>query len=227
MENSSEHAKPATFVLGSQNSYVSHISSCWRMEWLYLCTLHRKKKYKIQNKYILTYVEAVQRIRRCQHCISILSGPQHHTTIQKAPTTPRAVSSSQKEKVDQYSGIILQTMERYLIWVHKITLLEVTESYSLGYKLEVPPCQGLVSSNTVWQAMTFLLQTAEGKLSLGIQLNSELLASIFSGGKNVVIFQPRWSLILSALLSEEKVIFFLLFILFSIVNKVIFNVNKC
>lgn len=67
----------------------------------------QKKKYKIQNKYILTYVEAVQRIRRCQHCISILSGPQHHTTIQKAPTTPRAVSSSQKEKVDQYSGIIL------------------------------------------------------------------------------------------------------------------------
>lgn len=111
--------------------------------------VHAPHKKKRQNKCILMHVEVLQRIRRCQHITGILSVPQHHATIQKVPTTPRAVSSSQKEKEDKYPQVSLQTMERSLLWVHRIVLPKFTGGYSLNYELEVPPSEGLINSDTV------------------------------------------------------------------------------
>lgn len=43
------------------------------------------------DKHILVYAEALLRIRRCKHCIGILSVPRYPTTIHRDPTVPRTV----------------------------------------------------------------------------------------------------------------------------------------
>lgn len=45
------------------------------------------------DKHIFMYAEALLKIRRCKHCIGILSVPQDPTTIHRDPTVLRTVRS--------------------------------------------------------------------------------------------------------------------------------------
>lgn len=54
------------------------------------------------DKHILMYAEALLRIRRCKHCIGILSIPQYPTMIHRDPTVPRAVRSRNRIGMLEY-----------------------------------------------------------------------------------------------------------------------------